>query len=56
MIDFVDQCIVDSEEQDLSNKLLQMQRNQLRDLEEYFERHCNVWPVFGCNSAKYDLN
>ena len=31
-----------------------MQRNQLIDSQEHFERHFNVLPVFGFNSAKYD--
>ena len=26
------------------------------DLQEHLERYCNVLPVFGFNSAKYDLN
>ena len=33
-----------------------MQKNPLIDLQEYFERYCNVLPVFGFNSAKYDIN
>ena len=52
---FVDNCIVE-EEKDLSTQFLQMQKNQLIDLEEHFERYCNVLPVFGFNSAKYDIN
>ena len=39
-----------------STQLLQIQKNQLFDLQESLERHCNVLPVFGFNSAKYDLN
>ena len=31
-------------------------KNQLIDFQEHFERHCNVLPVFGFNSAKYDIN
>ena len=31
-------------------------KNQLNDLQESLERYCNVLPVFGFNSAKYDLN
>ena len=53
---FVDDCIVEEEEKDLSTQLLQMQKNQLIDLQEHFERYCNVLPVFGFNSAKYDIN
>ena len=39
-----------------STEFLQIQRNQLVDLQESLERYCNVLPVFGFNSAKYDLN
>ena len=54
-MEFVDDCIVDSEEQDLSTQLLQMQK-KLFDLQKNFEGYCNVLPVLGFNSAKYDLN
>ena len=53
---FVDGCIVEWEEKDLSTQFLQMQKNQLIDLQEYFERYCNVLPDFGFNSAKYHNN
>ena len=53
---FVDDCIVEEEEKDLSTQFLQMQKNQLIDLQEQFERYCNVLKVFGFNSAKYDIN
>ena len=33
-----------------------MQKNQLIDLQEHFERYCNVLTVFVFNSAKYDIN
>ena len=33
-----------------------MQKNQLIELLEHLERYCNVLPVFGFNSAKYDIN
>ena len=39
-----------------STHFLQIQKNQLIDLQESPERYCNVLPVFGFNSAKYDLN
>ena len=39
-----------------SNQFLQMSKNQLIDLQESLERYCYVLPVFGFNSAKYDLN
>ena len=41
---FVDDCIVEEEEEkDLSTQFLQMQKNQLIDLQEHFERYCNVY-------------
>ena len=39
-----------------SYQFLQIQKNQLIDFQESLERYCNVLPVFGFNSAKYDLN
>ena len=33
-----------------------MRTNQIIDLQEHFERYCNVLPVFGFNSAKYNIN
>ena len=53
---FVDDCIVEEEEKDLFTQLLQMQKKQIIDLEEHFERYCNVLPVFEFNSAKYDFD
>ena len=54
---FVDDCVAEEEmEKDLSTHFLQMQKNQLIDLQEHFERYWNVSPVFGFNSAKYDIN
>ena len=50
---FVDDCIVE-EQKHLSGQLLQMQKNQLFDLQELSEPCCNVLPVFGFNSAKYN--
>ena len=51
---FVDDCIVEEEKNDLSTQFLQKQKNQLSDLQEHFERYCNVLQVFGFNSAKND--
>ena len=56
MSSFVDDCLVEEEEKDLSTQFLQMQKNHLFDLNEQFELYCNVLPVFGFNSAKYDIN
>ena len=53
---FVDECVLEEEEKDLSTQFLQMQKTQLIDLQEHFERYCNVLPVFGLYSAKYDIN
>ena len=39
-----------------STHSLQIQKKQLIDLQEHLERFCNVLPIFGFNSAKYDLN
>ena len=55
--EFEDHCFEDeNEEKDASTQFLQMQRKQLIDLQEHLERYCNVLPVFGFNSAKYDIN
>ena len=35
---------------------LQIQKNQLCELEVNLEQFCIVIPLFGVNSAKYDLN
>ena len=53
---FVDDCVVEDGEKELITQFLQMQKNQLIDLQEHFERYCNVLPVFGFNSAKCDNN
>ena len=55
MSKFVDECFVE-EKNNLSTHFLQMQKNQLMDLQEHFERYCNILPVFGFNRAKYDIN
>ena len=34
-----------AEEKELSTQFLQMQKNQLIDLPEHFERYCNTLPV-----------
>ena len=54
---FLDDCIVEEEEEKyFSTQFLQMQKNQVIDLQKHFERYCNVLPVFGFNSAKYDID
>ena len=49
--DFVDECIEEEEEADMST-----QKNLFLDLQQHFERYINTLPVFGFNSGKYDLN
>ena len=38
------------------NSIFKDTKNQLIDLQETLELYCNVLPVFGFKSAKYDLN
>ena len=57
VFEFEDQCFEDDdEEKDVSTQFLQMQKSQLIELQEHLERYCNVLPVFGFDSAKYDMN
>ena len=57
VFEFEDHCSEDDdEEKDVSTQFLQMQKNQLVELQKHLERYCNVLPVFGFNSAKYDIN
>ena len=39
-----------------STQFLQIQKKQLKDLQEHLERFWKVLPISGFNSAKYDLN
>ena len=56
VVDFVDSCIIDSNEKDLSTRSLQMRKSHLFDLQEHFEHYSNVVPDFGFNIANYDKN
>ena len=57
IFEFEDQCFEDdNEEKDALTQFLQMQKNPLIELQEHLERYCNLLPVFGFNSAKYDIN
>ena len=57
VFEFEDHCFEDdNEEKDASTQFLQMQKNQTIELQEHLERYCKVLPVFGFNSAKYDIN
>ena len=47
---------IEEEEIDMSTQLLQIQKNQLLELQQHFERYVSILPVFGFNSGKYDLN
>ena len=51
--DHLDDC---DNETCTSTQFLQIQKKQLLDLQEHLERYCSVLPIFGFNSAKYDLN
>ena len=53
---FVDDCFVEEEENEISTQFLQMKKDQLFDTQDLFERYCIVLPVFGFNSTKYDVN
>ena len=57
VFEFEDHCSKDDdEEKHVSTQFLQMQQNELIELQEHLERYCNVLPVFGFNSAKYQIN
>ena len=57
VFEFKDQSFEDdNEEKDASTQFFQMQKNQLIEPQEHLEPYCNVLPVFGFNSAKYDIN
>ena len=57
VFEFRDQCFEDdNEENGASTQFLQMQKNQLIELQENLERYCNVLPVIGFKSAKYEIN
>ena len=45
-----------AEKKELCTQILQMQKNQLIDLKEHFERYSNTLPRFRFNSAKYYIN
>ena len=51
-----DERTEEDDEADMSTQFLQMQKNQLLDSQQHFERYVNTLPVFGFNSGKYDLN
>ena len=46
----------EDDEADMSTQFLQIQKNQLLDLQQQFERYVNTLPVLRFNSGKYDLN
>ena len=47
---------IEEEEIDVSTQFLQIQKNQLVELQQHFERNVNTLTVFGFLSGKYDLN
>ena len=54
--EYKDDCIADTEENDMSFQFFRMQTNQLTDSKQNLERYVNTLPVFGFNSGRYDLN
>ena len=57
VFEFEDHCFEDDNEEKIaSTQFLQIQKNHLIDLQEHLECYCNVLPVFGFNSAKYDIS
>ena len=53
VIVFVDDCSIDSEEQNLSTQFLRMKRNHIFDLMQLFGRFSSVLRDFEVNSTKY---
>ena len=54
---FADQCFEDDNgEKDASTQFCKCRKNQLIELQKHVERYCSLLPVFGFNSAKYDIN
>ena len=51
-----DEHTEEDDEADMSTPFLPMQKNQLLDLQQHFERYVNTLPVLGFNSGKNDLN
>ena len=57
VFDFEVHCFEDDNKgKDVSTQFPQMQKKQLIELQEHLESYCNVLPVLGFNSAKYDMN
>ena len=57
VFEFEDHCFEeDNEKKDASTQFFQLQKNQLIELQKHLQRYCYVLPVFGFNSAKYDIN
>ena len=54
-LEYEDECIEDSEQEDMSTQFLRIQKNQLIDLKQHLERYVNTLPVFGFSSGRYDL-
>ena len=52
--EYKDECVEDSEEAD--TQFMRIQKNQLIELKQHFERYVNTPPVFGFESSRYDLS
>ena len=55
VLEFEDKCI-EEEEQDVLKQFLKTQKNKPIDLQDHLGIYCNVLPIYGFNSAKYDVN
>ena len=55
-LEYDDDCIEDSEQANMSTRILRIQKNQLIDLKQHLERYVNTLPAIGFNSGRYDLN
>ena len=54
VLEFEDKCIEEEEEQSVLTQFLQTHKDQLIDLQDHLERHCNLLPVFRFDGANYN--
>ena len=56
VFDYEDECAEDEEEDDTSTQFLRIQKNQLIDLKQHFDRYVNTLPLFGFNSGRCNVS
>ena len=56
VLEFEDECIEEEEKQNVSTPFLQTQKNHIIATFDRLEGYWDVFPVFGFNSAKHDIN